>query len=482
MAITTELDDLIESILRMSPPTLGGADRARENLRAMPYASLQDMHSRLTAELERTRPDAEAAKARHELLLRRRGPKHPTTGVQGLARLKAVRDEICADRRALRVDQVSPAEPPQVVAIARPAVRFAGGGGSEPAPQTAATLRADPAEAQSPGDSWLHPLLIHGASNVGRLEPLQGSFAMRMVVGAFPHHRPAVVSVDESVLGVEEFQDVISHRIARLLEHSRVPESSAEDLSRSISTLLRNPVFEKYLQVHTASMMRDVLSLALTHHSTAASSSDYVAALMQRLRTRLRVPSSSTETTFLPERPSVVGEISAIDGFAKMIVRMREYAPECVVVLKGGGEIAGKLLERAYGGSARFVVHDPGGSAEVPRGRRSRCTSVLVVDDISRTGATMRRSLDSCRAAYGGASVRGMALVGTVESAEVLGDEAFFANLSPDVAIGVPWNTHGQYHATVKDHVLGFGKPDSLPIGKLLLTRAVGRLAAQSEG
>lgn len=461
MTQSTGRQDAMKAILGLVPPRGAEEAAARANLDRLDDAALEAMRSELakSAEAFGRKPDPVEGAS----MARRAGARAKlVSGFSKLSSATRMLEEYDRAREQPRERPTSAAEIRQEVLVSPPE--------TVARPPRSGSVRL-PAEAVvAATDTWHHPLVIGAVPEARRFGE-----TVDTVFPAAAREAP-VVPVDESVLAVDLIRSLIAKQITNVLELSRVDETHVSQVREMFDAFLKDEVIDKYLHVQTTGMIRDILAMAL-HERLGLADAVRFAPIFRHFQSRLRSPSGSVETTFLSSAPHVLAETTAIDGFAKMVIRIREYAPDIVVVIKGGGEIAGKLVQRTYNGGARFVTLDPMAEGSLLPGKfTSDVHRVLVMDDVARTGRTMVQALDACRNTFGGTSIRGMALVGTVESAAALGDRAFFPTLSPDRTVSVPWSKEGQYHGTSKDHVLGWGKPESLSIAKSLFERAVGRL------
>ncbi|WP_051044866.1 hypothetical protein [Methylobacterium sp. B1] len=461
MTQSTGRQDAIKAILGLVPPRSVDEAAALANLERLDDAALETMRAKLAR--------SAAASGSKSLPVTNEGKER-----RALARAKLMSgfSKLEAATRMLEEHDRARAQPrEQMAQVAQPQP-------AAPAPRRK-TVAAPPKGAsgrlvaQVPvplTDTWQHPLIIGAGSET------QWSAEGPAATSHASDREATVVPVSESVLVIDKLRSLIAKQLSGVLELSRVDEMHASQVGELFDLFLKDEVIDKYLHVQTTGMIRDILAMALNERLGFANTMQ-LAPVLRHFQSRLRAPSASIETKFLSTVPPVLAETTAIDGFAKMVVRMREYEPEIVVMIKGGGEIAGKLIQRTYDGSARFVTMDPTAGEVLLTGKLpSRGYRVLIVDDVARTGRTMLQGLEACKSAFGVTAIRGMALIGTVESSTILGDRAFFPTLSPDRSVSVPWSKEGQYHGTSKDHVLGWGKPGSLSIAKSLFARAVGRL------
>lgn len=246
---------------------------------------------------------------------------------------------------------------------------------------------------------------------------------------------------------LEELRNLLRRKIYVRLASAIGPES--EKVVAVLSSRLHMRAFDQFLQMQVESMERVLLSILKPYP---------IPDLMEI--PDCSASSTSPEMAFIAT--PVVEEPEAIRGLARMAAHMRSFEPQNVIMLRGGGEIAGQLCKEAASTNANFVVGDatkPDLGLALSAGVNS--DRILVIDDISRTGDTFARTFDRCRTLFPYADIRGMALVGSAESMERLGDSIYLPNVSSRTDVKLPWDTRGKYRNTETSHLLGDGMPAS---------------------
>ncbi|MBK3397454.1 MULTISPECIES: hypothetical protein [Methylobacterium] len=323
---------------------------------------------------------------------------------------------------------------------------------------------------------WLYPLIVNKSAE-STLKTLDPSVASRTITlkQSRTYSEVKILPVDNAMLGVDQLQSLVLSNLVRLLDGNNIGLQYQDRLAELKSQLTHDPAFTKYFQIQIASMVRDIFQMVTENYAIREQFSR-ISPFMDELQRQARAPSPAVEMTFIPDKSPEISDILLIDGMAKMIARTREYDPDCVVVIGNGGQILGKLVQNNFKNSAKFIFVEPGTNVGLQRGIPRNCSRILVLDDIARTGETMRDEISRCRHLHTRAAVRGMALVGTTRSCETLGDEVFFPNLSAAPEPQVPWDRRGQYGATAQNYILGRGGETQFSFSKTLLGRAVLRM------
>lgn len=446
--------ELIDAILTLVPPRPGDERRARESLERRDEAFLRGLKEELgftpqssAQGQEPDQPSARQIEARRKL-------------ASGLSKLVEATDRLEKIRLAAEptVNKSAPRKSSEV----RPTDRIYSQLPSEPS-----SIMHRPSSHRI-GDWWAPRSPISYAIGAGKTR-LHSQFA----INSFATNEEEN-STSEATVQLSDLHGIVLRYVLSIAGHSQVRDARrvADDI---YERLAHDPAIRKYLQVNSAGIIRDTLAMAVAR---GIISSEDGLMVPWSLRSWLEMSPYLDETTFLPNPSNVLGETAAIDAFAKMVVCAREFDPQYVVMLKGGGQLAGGLVQHTLNESIPFLVLDlnePRAISQINTERRAE--RLLLIDDVSRTGGTMSEGLRMCRAIFGTADVKGIGLVGTAESAQTLGDDVFFPALAGNMEVELPWDRRGQYHSTPEEHILGYGRPTSLPIGKVLFERTVGRLS-----
>lgn len=183
-------------------------------------------------------------------------------------------------------------------------------------------------------------------------------------------------------------------------------------------------------------------------------------------------------------------ESQALDCLCFVGHQLAGYRPDVVVSLDRGGRMVGRFLESAFREAHGFVHLHLNRTADgsfviinaAPKGRHPRRrTKILLVDDIVRSGATIRNAMTQLREVNPGAEIRSIAMLGAAPGKASIGSETLYtAYITNDVGVRLPWNNSAdQFAETPDEFIFGAraGVGTSLRINKENFQRAYDRLS-----
>ena len=458
-----DLDAVINGILAMSPPTLGGHERAEVNLRRLGRPELNEAFRRLRTALEHTVEHAEAAKIRHDALRAGKGASASAPGVRGLARLRSVRDTI----RAERVER-SRAETPSAI---EPTIASPGRGDAARADEAKESVYGSPGRNGDQADMPRGRSATYAASigDIARSDwgdlPLTSGMASLLAARL---SRQRAEYVEDDIVDIAASIDDLQRAFDAELERHKLLD---DEFLRSmpISTFVRSKLF---------SMVRDLtnfVGLEALRPGTPATLAAVGFVGASHLAGRARLPRYGTKVNLIVESRPVLDDRKAVEGLARLSAVTAEYAPDVIVCLSTGGAMIGKFLvgQMKDATNTRIVKVDVARDERTSTAKKFRAAArVLVIDDVVASADGMTSARDWVTAVAPTATCQALALVSSVGAMKHLDmDWMYSYAVAPSVTIDLPWDSAGTYRQTQQGHVFGYGRPRNLPIANEVYER-----------
>lgn len=462
----------IDGILRLLPPRADNAESAAANLASRDDESLtalfQELEIAATHFRANNNPTSDQARATRRALA-------DAKVASGLTKLAAATQRLAGDNASVPPEK----QPTDEIAVLPLSYIGLSAGDIGLSAAQAIAIHTSPAAPElaetEPTEQWAPLLLEPSVPDTIRRRSTRPAAAKRNKAESSVHPSHVVV-VDDSVLEIARVQELVTRQFSNLARKVIDDEWTIDRANKVFSAMMKESILKKYLEMHAATLLRDVLSMVFDPEKQPVGfgldAADWE--LFQSLRRHWRTPSTVTEPAFLRAASGNMAELDVISGLSRMVAKTRQYDPDLIVSLSGGGTIVGDLIRNISPiGSATFGIMDRGDFSVNCSSRPGNPRRILLINDISQSGNTLITGLQVCRTLFHGASVHAIALLGTTESAAKLGDVAFFSCVTRSASTDVPWDRSGRYANTKKEHILGANTNSSFTIQKGLLARSI---------
>jgi hypothetical protein len=247
----------------------------------------------------------------------------------------------------------------------------------------------------------------------------------------------------------------------------RLPESWMWILRRLLRNSVADPQILKFASISLGTLVSTLCTSALARASgldvDLPGSSPERDELLHRIRAtdewRAFHNLIGHEPRLVTDSVDPAGAISAL---ATMQRALAAYNPDAIVAVAGGGKIVGDFLRQQLGMSPHryFVAEREDGRYKLkqPFPQCGCIKTVVIIDDISRTGQTLVSIRDDVFGGMDGIELKALALVSAAVAIDRIKDLFL---LLPVVAqssnVSVPWDTKGTYRAKGKFYLFGDG-------------------------